>query len=74
MQLTGTCIGTHCVLNNACVRVAWPSLSLPLTGVGLQDELMEQLGVIKGQLVTVQPLEKFGSASVIELTCSDSRY
>ena len=74
MQLTGTCIGTHCVLNNVCVRVAWPSLSLPLTGVGLQDELMEQLGIIKGQLVTVQPLEKFGSASVIKLTCSDSRY
>ena len=74
MQLTGICIGSHCILNKSSVRVAWPSMSLPLTGIGLQDELMEQLGCAKGQLVTVQLQEKFGSASVVELTCSDSRY
>ena len=74
MQLTGICIGSHCVVNNSCVRVAWPSTSLPLTGVGLQDDLMEQLGCVKGQLITVQLQEKFGSASEVELTCSDPRY
>ena len=74
MQLTGICIGSHCVVNNSCVRVAWPSTSLPMTGVGLQDDLMEQLGCVKGQLITVQLQEKFGSASEVELTCSDPRY
>ena len=74
MQLTGICIGSHCILNNSSVRVAWPSMSLPLTGVGLQDELMGQLDCVKGQLVTVRSQEKFGSASVVKLTCSDSRY
>ena len=74
MQLTGICIGSHCVLNNCCVRVVWPSTSLPLTGIGLQDELLEQLNCVKGQLISVASLVKVSTASLVELTCSDARY
>ena len=67
MQLTGICIGSHCIINNTCVKVAWPCTTLPLIGASVQDKLKEQLGCIKGQLISIQSHDHFCTASLVEL-------
>ena len=73
MQVAGICIGGHCIINDSHVRLAWPCSSLPLTGMGIQDDLLEQLGEVRGHLITIQSHDKFSAASLVELACSDSR-
>ena len=68
MQLTGICIGVSCIVNQTTVMVAWPCPSLPLSGVGVQDSLLSQLGVVRGQLISIQSHDRFSAASLVELS------
>lgn len=55
MCLCGLFIGKPCLVNEQYVLTAWPSSSLPPTGVGLPVQMMKILDLTKGDLTDVQP-------------------
>ena len=68
MQLTGICIGGSCIVNKTTMMVAWPCSALPLSGAGVQDNLLSQLGVVRGQLISIQSHDRFSTASLVKLS------